>query len=75
MREQFLNRISVDRNICHGKPHIRGTRITVQQVLDLLADEASQEEIISEDFPDLVPEDIRACIAFANQYTKSQGIA
>ncbi|NUM75675.1 DUF433 domain-containing protein [candidate division KSB1 bacterium] len=67
MKEQLLNRISVDKNICHGKPHIRGTRITVQQVLVLLADGASPEEIISEDFPDLVLEDIRACCAFDNQ--------
>lgn len=74
MKEQLLNRISVDKNICHGKPHVRGTRIMVQQVLDLLADGASPEEIIREDFQDLVPEDIRACIAFANQLVGNEMI-
>lgn len=74
MKEQLLNRISVDKNICHGKPHIRGTRIMVQQVLDLLTDGALPEEIIREDFPDLALEDIRACIAFANQLVVNEEI-
>ena len=47
-----------------GKPCIRGLRITVYDVLDYLASGMSQEEILR-DFPDLTPEDIRACLAFA----------
>ncbi len=47
-----------------GKPCIRGLRITVYDVLDYLASDMSEEEIL-EDFPDLTREDLKACIAFA----------
>ena len=47
-----------------GKPCVRGMRITVYDVLDYLASGMSQEEILR-DLPDLTPEDIRACLAFA----------
>ena len=47
-----------------GKPCIRGMRITVYDVLEYLASGMSEREILS-DFPDLTPEDIRACLAFA----------
>lgn len=47
-----------------GKPCIRGMRITVYDVLDYLASGMSQDEIL-EGFPDLTPDDIQACLAFA----------
>jgi uncharacterized protein (DUF433 family) len=47
-----------------GKPTIRGTRMTVTDVLEYLAGGMSEEEILS-DFPDLTAEDIKACLAFA----------
>jgi uncharacterized protein (DUF433 family) len=47
-----------------GKPRIRGTRMTVTDVLEYLAGGMSQEELLAE-FPDLTAEDIRACLAFA----------
>ena len=50
-----------------GKPCIRGTRMTVTDVLEYLASGMSEAEILS-DFPDLTPEDIKACLAFAAQY-------
>ena len=71
---ELLKRISINRDICHGKPCIRGTRIMVQQVLDLLADGATPEEIVENDFPALTEEDIRACIAFASQLVKDEEI-
>jgi len=74
MKEKLLRRISIDKEICHGKPHVRGTRIMVQQVLDLLSDGATSQEIISEDFPDLTLDDVRACIAFANQLVRTEDI-
>ncbi len=74
MRNNLLERIAIVPSICHGKPHIRGTRIMVEQVLDLLSDGAGPNEIISEDFPDLTSEDIRACIAFANQFLANDEI-
>ena len=47
-----------------GKPTIRGTRMTVTDVLECLAGRMTEAEILS-DFPDLTPEDIKACLAFA----------
>jgi len=74
MKNTLLTRISISKIICHGKPHIRGTRIMVQQVLDLLAAGATPEEIIKEDFPDLEKQDIQACIAFASKLVKNEQI-
>jgi len=59
----LLERISVDPNICFGKPCIRGTRIWVSLLLDLLANGASIEEILAE-YPQLTEKDIRAAIAY-----------
>lgn len=47
-----------------GKPCVRGLRITVYEVLEYLASEMTEEEIL-EDFPDLTREDLKACIAYA----------
>ena len=62
--DELLQRISINPDICFGKPCIRGLRITVYDVLEYLASGMSEEEIIR-DFPDLTREDIRACLAFA----------
>ena len=59
-----LSRITIDPNICHGKPTIRGLRVTVSDVLEYLAGEMSEDEILA-DFDYLTREDIRACLAFA----------
>ncbi len=60
-REELLRRITVDPEIMVGKPIIRGTRITVEAVLDELAGGVSEEEVL-EDFPELTAEDVRAAI-------------
>jgi uncharacterized protein (DUF433 family) len=62
-----LERITVNPKQCGGRPCIRGMRIRVKDVLDMLAGGASQDEILA-DFPDLQPEDIRASIAYASRY-------
>ncbi len=62
-----MNRITVSPDVCGGKPCIRGMRIRVKDVLDMLAEGATEEEIL-EDFPDLEVEDIRACLAYAARY-------
>ncbi len=68
-------KISIDPKICHGKPTIRGTRIMIYQILDLLADGISIDEIISEDyFPDLTKEDVWACIDYANHLVKNEDV-
>jgi uncharacterized protein (DUF433 family) len=61
---QLLDRITLNPEIRSGKPAIRGTRITVADILEYLAGGMSHEEIL-EDFPSLEEEDIRAALAFA----------
>jgi uncharacterized protein (DUF433 family) len=58
------DRISVDPEVRSGKPCIKGTRITVYDVLEYLAGGMTEGEILG-DVPDLKAEDIRACLAFA----------
>ena len=60
---QLLNRISVNPNVCFGKPCIKGTRIWVSLILDFLASGNTIEQIL-ENYPQLVREDILACIAY-----------
>jgi len=56
--------ITIDPNKRAGKPCVRGLRITVYEVLEYLASDMSEEQILH-DFPDLTHEDLKACIAFA----------
>jgi uncharacterized protein (DUF433 family) len=63
--ESFTQRITVDPDICNGKPTIRGKRITVQTILEFLGSGDSIEEIL-ENYPSLEREDIYACIQFAS---------
>jgi len=76
MADLHLNpRIVVSREVMHGKPRIAGTRITVVQVLDLLAAGKTAAEITSgEYYPDLTPDDVRACIAYASQLIREDRI-
>jgi uncharacterized protein (DUF433 family) len=60
----YLNRIAVDPTVRFGKPCIRGTRITVGDVLSYLASGMTETEVLAE-FPQLQSEDIRACFAYA----------
>jgi uncharacterized protein (DUF433 family) len=65
MDDRFLNRITADPAIFSGKPIVRGMRISVELVLSLLAQGETLEAIL-EDYPDLEPADIRACLAYAH---------
>ena len=60
----LLSRITIRADQCHGRPCIRGMRIRVVDVLEMLANGIGQDEILS-DFPDLERDDIRACLAYA----------
>jgi uncharacterized protein (DUF433 family) len=61
----FINgRITIDPDICNGKPTIRGKRITVQTILEFLSAGENQEEILKQ-YPSLEVEDINACLIFA----------
>jgi uncharacterized protein (DUF433 family) len=59
-----LERIAIDPAIRFGKPCVRGTRISVGDVLEYLAGGMSEDEILA-DFPQLTRDDIRACLAYA----------
>jgi uncharacterized protein (DUF433 family) len=59
----LLDRITLDSDICHGKPTIRGLRYPVESILELLASGMSIEELL-EDYPDLEQEDFLACLAY-----------
>ena len=61
---EFLDRITINPAVRSGKPIIRGTRITVSDILEYLASGMSEKEIIA-DFPELTHEDILATLAFA----------
>jgi uncharacterized protein (DUF433 family) len=61
---RLLERITIDPDICHGKPCIRGLRYPVEMILELLSAGMSNEEILT-DYDDLEPEDILAVLAFA----------
>lgn len=69
--QDLLARISSDPTVMAGKPAIRGTRLTVEYILRLLARGASEQEILAE-YDGLTPEDIQACyLAASNSLEKS----
>jgi uncharacterized protein (DUF433 family) len=61
----LLERITANPEIFGGKPIIRGMRISVELILSLLAQGVSQGDILA-DYPDLDPDDVRACLAYAH---------
>lgn len=67
----WMERISVDPSICHGKACIKGTRIMVSVILDNLAAGVSEEEILKS-YPSLTPEDIQAAIAYAAELARER---
>jgi uncharacterized protein (DUF433 family) len=61
----FINgRITIDPDLCNGKPTLRGKRITVQTILGFLSAGETSEEILNQ-YPSLEAEDINACLVFA----------
>jgi len=67
--EQLIQRIVLDTKVMVGKPVVRGTRLTVDFILNLLAHGASEKEIL-EEYKGLTEEDIRACFLFATKALK-----
>jgi len=70
-REELLKRITVDPNVCFGRPVIRGTRIWVSLIVDNLAEGVSEAELL-EAYPQLVVDDIRAALAYAAEMTRER---
>jgi uncharacterized protein (DUF433 family) len=71
MAHSLLDRISVDPNVCFGKPCIRGTRIWVSLILDFLAGGMTMKEIV-EEYTQLTEEDIRAAIAYGAEMSRER---
>jgi len=72
-RDAILDRISIDPNVCFGKPCVRGHRIWVSLILDYLANGSTFEAILSE-FPGLEEADILACLAYGAEMTRERYI-
>jgi len=70
-RQELLERVVVDQDICFGKPCIRGTRIWVSLIMDNLADGVSKDEILTA-YPTLEKGDIRAAIAYAAELARDR---
>ncbi len=64
---ELLERITTNPKQCGGRPCVRGMRIRVVDVLDLLAEGLSQDQVV-EELPDLEPDDVRACLVYARRY-------
>ncbi|MCF6351952.1 MAG: DUF433 domain-containing protein [Cyclobacteriaceae bacterium] len=71
--ENLLTRITINPEICHGKPTIRGLRYPVENMLELLASGMTIEELL-EDFPDLEHKDFLACINYASKLVHAKSI-
>lgn len=64
MNEALLSRITINPDICHGKPTIRNLRYTVESMLELMASGMTSEEILA-DYDDLEKADLDACLLYA----------
>jgi uncharacterized protein (DUF433 family) len=70
-REELLSRITINPNVCFGKPCIRGHRIWVSLILDLFAGGMTVKEIL-DNYPFLDETDIRACIAYGAEMARER---
>jgi uncharacterized protein (DUF433 family) len=71
--QQLLSRITVDPDICHGKPCVRGLRYPVEFLLELLSGEMTKEQILA-DYSDLEADDLRAAIAYGARLSRVKSI-
>jgi len=70
----WRERITVDPLVCHGKACVKGTRIMVYVILDNLADDVNEKEIMKS-YPSLTPDDIKAAIAYAAELSRERLVA
>lgn len=68
--DELLGRVTVDPNVCGGKPCVRGTRIYIAIILDALAEGLTPDEIVDH-CPSLRPEDVRAAAAYAAELAQA----
>ncbi|MEX2396199.1 MAG: DUF433 domain-containing protein [Balneolales bacterium] len=70
IKDTLIQRITLNTEVCHGKPTIRNKRYTVELILDLLSSGMTEQEILN-DYPALEKDDILACLAYASKITKT----
>jgi uncharacterized protein (DUF433 family) len=73
MASTISERITIDQEICHGKPTIRGLRYPIDMILELLAAGSTTEDIL-QDYADLEKEDIFACLDYAAKLTQVNSV-
>lgn len=73
-RDELLRRISIDPHVCFGRPCIRGTRIWVSLILDLLASGSSESEVLAE-YPQLTHEDVLAALSYGAEMARERHVA
>ena len=73
MEFDWRGRVSINPNVCHGRPCINGTRIWVSLIMDFLADGSTVKEILQE-YPQLSKEDVQACIGCGAEAAREQFI-
>ena len=66
-----FQRTSIDPNICHGQACVKGTRIPVHQIVSMLANGDTVEDLLT-DYPSLAREDVMACLAYAAELAEEQ---
>lgn len=71
---EYRNRIEIDSEIHFGKPRVAGTRIPVEDVLELVQEGISFSEVVSSYYPDLEVEDVKACVEYARDVIRSEEI-
>jgi uncharacterized protein (DUF433 family) len=71
--DDLLSRITVDPQICHGKPCVRGLRYPVELLLELLSGGMTSEQVLA-DYPDLEADDLRAVYAYAARLSRVQRV-
>ena len=71
--KKLMDRITINPDICHGKPSIRNMRYPVEMILDLLSAGMTHKEILN-DYPALEDDDIKACLAYASRLAKIKSI-
>lgn len=73
MEDELLKRITLNPNVCFGKPTVRNLRYPVEMILDLLSAGMTNQEIL-EDYEDLEEKDLKACLLFASKLVKVNSI-
>lgn len=70
---ELLDRVTFNKDVLCGKPTIRGLRISVEMILELLAAGESEKDIL-EDYPQLEPDDVRAALAYAHRLVAGEAV-